>query len=227
MNNKKTPQPICYSPFYEMTIFPDGKVAPCCFSDQEKIEEIENVKSKDIEDIWKGNKFRILREKMLTGIYPSMCKECSISHKEMEDLEKLFKNDYKHLTEKDNYLSILNDLLFHISNKYDKYKQKAKHFKARLNEKIEELESEMKRLKEENKEIGEIKEKLESKLDGVNSERDLLKKEVERINEERDFLERTNQQVVSEKEEVEKELEEIKKSLSYKTYKRIKDIFTR
>ena len=74
MNEKKS---YCYSPFFEMTIFADGKVAPCCFLDQERLDEVDNLEDKTVREVWEGKRFEIFRLRVLTNIVSNICKNCT------------------------------------------------------------------------------------------------------------------------------------------------------
>lgn len=87
-------EPMCLSPFFEMSVFADGTVAPCCFMfDEEKYTE--NVRDKNLKDIWTGEKFEFLRQSSYTEERVAPCNECSVSQKEMEDLRPEFEKQYK------------------------------------------------------------------------------------------------------------------------------------
>lgn len=85
---------VCPSPFFEMTVLADGTVTPCCFI-FDSGEYTETVHDKELEEIWHGEKFELLRQSSYTGEEMPPCKDCFASQKEMEDLRPEFEKQYK------------------------------------------------------------------------------------------------------------------------------------
>jgi MoaA/NifB/PqqE/SkfB family radical SAM enzyme len=63
----------CFEPFYRMGIRVDGKVGPCGFFDEESPE---NVKNKNLKEVWYGDYFNNLRTKMINKDLPKQCRKC-------------------------------------------------------------------------------------------------------------------------------------------------------
>jgi radical SAM protein with 4Fe4S-binding SPASM domain len=68
---------ICALPFYELVIFADGRVAPCCRFIKLKKESMGNVKEKSVPEIWFGERFEKFRRKILEYEVPEICKDCN------------------------------------------------------------------------------------------------------------------------------------------------------
>lgn len=67
--------PICFEPFYNMIIRPNGRVGPCCMFDYSG----EYCHHKSLEDIWFGKHFTKVREKLLKGELMGYCSKCNPS----------------------------------------------------------------------------------------------------------------------------------------------------
>lgn len=86
VNNKKIlKEPYCYTPFFEVVIFPDGRVAPCCtFHASDNLDsKMPNIVNKDFNSIW-NNELEYFRKTMYgEGKLPMPCKTCTMasSHK--------------------------------------------------------------------------------------------------------------------------------------------------
>ncbi len=63
----------CYYPWYQMIIRPWGVVGPCCMFDNIG----DNVKEKSLEEIWFGEHFNKIREKLKRGLLPNFCFKCN------------------------------------------------------------------------------------------------------------------------------------------------------
>lgn len=84
----------CYSPFFEVVVFPNGKAAPCCiFHSHEGVQDkMPNIKDNNFSEIWKG-KFQEFREAM-AGRKELLdpCKECLIASQHRSDSWEEYKN---------------------------------------------------------------------------------------------------------------------------------------
>lgn len=96
VNRRTSKKPYCLSPFFEMAIFADGSVSPCCFMFRDA-EEYVDIKGKSVREVWEGDTFEKLRQQSLAGEPTGSCKECLVSHEEMKDLEELFDEYYGNL----------------------------------------------------------------------------------------------------------------------------------
>ncbi|MCA8941878.1 MAG: SPASM domain-containing protein [Planctomycetes bacterium] len=67
---------FCYMAAMYMKIEPDGRVFPCCRGPEELL--MGNVRENTIEEIWNGETYRTLRQRMRAGDYPEPCKGCDI-----------------------------------------------------------------------------------------------------------------------------------------------------
>lgn len=67
----------CLYPFTDFIIFPDGKVGMCC-NDCYEVTDFGNVNKQTIKDIWEGDLFNKLREKMRFSREYAFCKECDV-----------------------------------------------------------------------------------------------------------------------------------------------------
>jgi len=65
----------CYQPFYHMILRPWGVVGPCCMFDNIG----ENVAEKSLKEIWFGEFFEEIREKMWNRNLPDFCSKCNPS----------------------------------------------------------------------------------------------------------------------------------------------------
>ena len=66
----------CYDPWFHMTIKADGRVISCDVS----TDNIENIKNKNLKEIWYGKYFSTLRKNMTQKRIPDYCKQCNPSH---------------------------------------------------------------------------------------------------------------------------------------------------
>lgn len=68
----------CIYPYTDMTIFPDGKVGLCC-NDCFEVTDYGNINDQPLLDIWTGNKFVEVRERMRQGrLNFPFCVECDV-----------------------------------------------------------------------------------------------------------------------------------------------------
>jgi len=65
----------CYYPWYQMIIRPWGAVGSCCMFDNVG----DNVKDKSLKEIWFGDHFNEIRNKLKEGILPNFCFKCNPS----------------------------------------------------------------------------------------------------------------------------------------------------
>ena len=63
---------ICIYPWIHIYANPNGSVLPCCVADPHK--HMGNVRDNTIEEIWNGDQYKTMRQKMLAG---ERCEECS------------------------------------------------------------------------------------------------------------------------------------------------------
>jgi len=63
----------CFEPFYRMGIRVDGKIGPCGFLDEEGTE---NIKDKNLRDVWYGNYMNQMRDNMINQKLGEQCKRC-------------------------------------------------------------------------------------------------------------------------------------------------------
>jgi len=71
---KRFPQ-SCKSPWQEVKILVDGRVAPCCFSDT----GMGNIQKDSFEKIWNGIRYRFFRWRIRTIFPPRECRVCHSS----------------------------------------------------------------------------------------------------------------------------------------------------
>ncbi|MCD6371816.1 MAG: radical SAM protein [Candidatus Aenigmarchaeota archaeon] len=65
----------CYQPFHQMVVRPWGIVGPCCMFEYSP----ENVRDKSLKEIWFGEYFEKMRERMLKRDLPDFCSKCNPS----------------------------------------------------------------------------------------------------------------------------------------------------
>ncbi|MFP4117179.1 MAG: radical SAM/SPASM domain-containing protein [Candidatus Aenigmatarchaeota archaeon] len=65
----------CYEPWYNMIIRPEGDVGPCCMFDNQGPKIQEN----SLEEVWFGEYFKSVREKMVNHEMLSFCSKCNPS----------------------------------------------------------------------------------------------------------------------------------------------------
>ena len=63
----------CYYPWYQMIIRPWGVAGPCCMFDNIG----DDVKEKNLKEIWYGKHFEKIREKLRSGTLPDFCFKCN------------------------------------------------------------------------------------------------------------------------------------------------------
>lgn len=64
---------MCYEPWKNASILPDGRVGPCCaFFD----EDIDSIKDRGFKEVWEGAYMTQVRQGMLDGNPPDYCKRC-------------------------------------------------------------------------------------------------------------------------------------------------------
>jgi len=73
-SNKKF-DPLCFEPFYNMIIRPNGRVGPCCMFDHSG----EYCHHKSLKEIWFGKHFNKVREKLLKWELMGYCSKCNPS----------------------------------------------------------------------------------------------------------------------------------------------------
>ena len=88
--------PYCLSPFFEMAVFADGTVTPCCFMFGDAAVSTD-ADSSSLCEIWSGDFFEELRQRSILGDKSGLCKECQVSRMEMSDLRKDFEKYYNEL----------------------------------------------------------------------------------------------------------------------------------
>ncbi|MFP4117177.1 MAG: radical SAM/SPASM domain-containing protein [Candidatus Aenigmatarchaeota archaeon] len=62
----------CYYPWYNFSIFADGRAAPCFL-----FQKGDNIKNKSLEEVWKGGFFNRTRERFLENKLKDVCKNCN------------------------------------------------------------------------------------------------------------------------------------------------------
>ncbi len=67
--------PLCFEPFYNMIIRPNGRVGPCCMFEHSG----EYCHQKSLKKIWFGEHFTKVREKLLRGELMGYCSKCNPS----------------------------------------------------------------------------------------------------------------------------------------------------
>jgi MoaA/NifB/PqqE/SkfB family radical SAM enzyme len=67
--------PLCFEPWYNMIIRPNGRVGACCMFDFSG----EYCHTKSLEEIWLGEYFTKVRENLLRQELPSYCSKCNPS----------------------------------------------------------------------------------------------------------------------------------------------------
>ncbi len=67
--------PICFEPFYNMIVRPNGRTGPCCMFDYSP----EDLGEKSIKEIWHGKFFNKMREQLIKGKLQSYCSKCNPS----------------------------------------------------------------------------------------------------------------------------------------------------
>jgi len=65
--------PLCFEPFYNMIIRPNGRTGPCCMFDYSG----EYCHRKSLKDIWFGKHFTNVRETLLKGKLMDYCSKCN------------------------------------------------------------------------------------------------------------------------------------------------------
>jgi len=66
------PRAFCYDPFQSLYLEVDGKIRTCCVSST----IFGNAMEEDIEDIWRGYKYNLFREMMITEPMMTECANC-------------------------------------------------------------------------------------------------------------------------------------------------------
>lgn len=64
----------CYEPFYNIIIMPDGKVCPCAVAGESRV----SIKNATLKEIWFGDYFKDVREKLLNKELFSFCSHCCV-----------------------------------------------------------------------------------------------------------------------------------------------------
>ncbi len=67
--------PICFEPFYNMVVRPNGRTGPCCMFDYSP----EYLSEKSIKEIWHGKFFNQMRYQLIKGKLQSYCSKCNPS----------------------------------------------------------------------------------------------------------------------------------------------------
>src|SRR6056300_900941 len=65
---------FCILPWTHLHTWPNGNVYPCCLTDWR--EEVGNLETNTLEEIWNNNKMKELRQYMLQGKKHSNCRKC-------------------------------------------------------------------------------------------------------------------------------------------------------
>lgn len=73
--NKSEFNPICFEPFYNLIIRPNGRVGPCCMFDHSG----EYCHTRSIKEVWFGKHFTKVRERLLNGKLMDYCSKCNPS----------------------------------------------------------------------------------------------------------------------------------------------------
>jgi MoaA/NifB/PqqE/SkfB family radical SAM enzyme len=81
---------FCYAPFSSMFISYNGRVSPCYACKAE-----DSIKDKSLAEIWNGEIFRMLRNKLKQGIIPDECKFCR-DHVISENYGSVLAGKYDH-----------------------------------------------------------------------------------------------------------------------------------
>ncbi|MDI6826341.1 MAG: radical SAM protein [Candidatus Aenigmarchaeota archaeon] len=66
----------CYKPFFHMTIKCDGRTTSC----DVPVTGGDNIRNKSLKEVWNGEYFEDLREKLMNGKVPDFCAQCNPSH---------------------------------------------------------------------------------------------------------------------------------------------------
>ncbi len=66
---------VCLWPWWGITVYWNGDVAPCCLYESDKA--LGNIHRQPVMDIWNGEQYQDLRRHMLSG---EACRTCEISH---------------------------------------------------------------------------------------------------------------------------------------------------
>jgi len=101
INNKKIFNPACFQPWYRIVIRPNGQVQPCCNLYEPNAD---NIKEKNLKEIWYGNYFNKIRENILQHKFYEDCSRCnawimkeSNKLRRLIDKNRIFLNTYYHL----------------------------------------------------------------------------------------------------------------------------------
>lgn len=80
---------ICSQPFYMMQINPDGNVVPCCSMKYPCV--LGNIKTENLQDIWRGDKYRGFQRNMLHGVETAteVCGKCNLYIYDMHAEDRL------------------------------------------------------------------------------------------------------------------------------------------
>lgn len=104
--DKEIRLPYCTNPFETIFIQPDLSVSPCCAT----FGTIDQIEDNDIEAVWNGENYRLLREAMFNyEMLPEYCKKCEAFSRYdyindfIEKLKKSGKLDYERLVIPPNY----------------------------------------------------------------------------------------------------------------------------
>jgi radical SAM protein with 4Fe4S-binding SPASM domain len=107
-----TSKTLCIYPWIHIYANPDGSVLPCCVANHHK--HMGNVRNNTIEEIWNGDKYKTMRQKMLAG---ERCDECSgCYHQEDNGIESIRQGknktyqEYMHLVDNTNPDGSLNEM---------------------------------------------------------------------------------------------------------------------
>lgn len=69
---------ICPQMFYEIMVHSDGSVSPCCVDYHYKKENLGNVKTETLKNIWNSSRLQQVRRDMITGKCSyEICKQCT------------------------------------------------------------------------------------------------------------------------------------------------------
>ncbi|MFB6088595.1 MAG: SPASM domain-containing protein, partial [Candidatus Aenigmatarchaeota archaeon] len=99
---KNIPQIPCAKPFSEMVILADGTAHPCCVIAESKykddgldLSEIEDIKNKNLEDVWNSRKMDRIRKTMMEDELPERCKRyCTLDMIYREKSGAIYENKW-------------------------------------------------------------------------------------------------------------------------------------
>jgi radical SAM protein with 4Fe4S-binding SPASM domain len=66
---------FCMYPWIHLHVYPTGQAFPCCHAEM-KVGKIGNCRTENLEEIWNGDKLKLLRKDMLNEVSSPMCSRC-------------------------------------------------------------------------------------------------------------------------------------------------------